>query len=77
MIGSLSIAPSPAWGRGNGPETRPGVEPSGRGDVAPNLPALAGTPALQGGEEVRFVCYTESPLFKAEEAVGFRGTWLD
>jgi hypothetical protein len=45
------IAPSPAWGRGNGPETRSGVEPP-KGDVAPNLPALAGTPALQGGEEV-------------------------
>jgi hypothetical protein len=40
MISSLSIAPSPVWDRGNGPETRPGIEPSGRGDVAPNLPAL-------------------------------------
>jgi putative transposase len=53
MMVGVPITPSPAWGRGNGPETRPGVEPSGRGDVTPNLPALAGTPALQGGEEVR------------------------
>ena len=52
MVG-VPIAPSPGRGRGNGPEARPGVEPSGRGGVAPNLPALAGTPALQGGEEVR------------------------
>jgi hypothetical protein len=52
MINGLLITPSPDWDRGNGLETRPGVEPSGRGDVAPNLPALAGTPAIQGGEEV-------------------------
>jgi hypothetical protein len=51
MINGLLIAPSPVWGRGNGPETRPGIEPSGRGDVIPNLPALAGTLALQNGEE--------------------------
>jgi Fe-S-cluster containining protein len=53
MTVGVPIAPSPGRGRGNGPETRPGVEPSGRGDVTPNLPALAGAPALQGGEEVR------------------------
>jgi len=53
MISDLSITPSPDWDRGNGSETRPGIEPSGRGDVVPNLPALAGTLALQGGEEVR------------------------
>jgi hypothetical protein len=53
MISSLSITPSPERDRGNGPETRPGIKPSGRGDVIPNLPALAGTLALQGGEEVR------------------------
>jgi len=52
MISSLCITPSPERDRGNGPETRPGIEPSGRGDVIPNLPALAGTSALQGGEEV-------------------------
>ena len=46
MISSLSIAPSPERDRGNGPETRPGIELSGRGDVIPNLPALTGTLAL-------------------------------
>jgi hypothetical protein len=51
-IDRVSIAPSPAWGRGNGPKTRPGIEPSGRGDVVPNLPALAGTLAIHGREEV-------------------------
>jgi len=40
MINSLSIAPSPERDRGNGPETRPGIEPSGRGNVVPNLLAL-------------------------------------
>ncbi len=42
-----SITPSPGVlprDRGNGPETRPGAEPTR--DVAPNLPALAGTLAL-------------------------------
>jgi hypothetical protein len=53
MMVGVPIAPSPAWGRGNGPETRPGVEPP-KGDVAPNLPALAGTLAIHGGEEVRW-----------------------
>jgi hypothetical protein len=51
MISSLSIAPS--LERGNGLETRPGIEPSGRGNVIPNLPTQTGTLALQGGEEVR------------------------
>jgi hypothetical protein len=60
MMVGVPIAPSPGRGRGNGPETRPGVESPKRGDVAPNLPALAGTPALQGGEEVRPVAYTIS-----------------
>ena len=46
MINSLLITSSPAWGRGNGLETQPGVEPSGRGDVTPNLPALEGALAL-------------------------------
>ena len=40
------ITPNPERGRGNGPETRPGAKPLNRGDVAPNLPALAGTLAL-------------------------------
>ncbi|QOJ79311.1 transposase [Infirmifilum lucidum] len=43
-IMAKSIAPSPAGDRGNGPDTRPGAEPDG--NVAPNLPALAGTLAL-------------------------------
>jgi len=49
---NILITPSP-MDRGNRLETRPGIEPSGRGNVIPNLPALAGTPALKGGEEVR------------------------
>jgi len=48
-----TITPSPERGRGNGPKTRPEAKPPKRGDVAPNLPALTGTLALQGGEEVR------------------------
>jgi putative transposase len=43
---NILITPSPVWGRGNGPETLPGIEPSGRGDVIPNLPAIARTLAL-------------------------------
>jgi len=31
------ITPSPERGRGNGPETWPGIKPSKRGDVIPNL----------------------------------------
>jgi len=42
---NILITPSPERGRGNGPETRPGIEPPRGGDVIPNLPALAGTPA--------------------------------
>jgi putative transposase len=42
---NILITPSPARDRGNGPETRPGTEPP-KGDVVPNLPALAGTLAL-------------------------------
>jgi hypothetical protein len=53
MINSLCITPSPERDRGNGPKTRPGIEPSERGNVVPNLPAIARTLALQGGEEVR------------------------
>jgi len=41
----ILITPSPERDRGNGPETRPGIELSRRGDVIPNLSAL--------GEEVR------------------------
>jgi len=48
LVGAFNIliTPSPERDRGNGPETQPGVEPSRRGDVTPNLPALTGTPAL-------------------------------
>ena len=40
---NILITPSP-MDRGNWPEARPGIEP--KGDVIPNLPALAGTLAL-------------------------------
>jgi len=48
LVGAFNIliTPSPERGRGNGSETRPGVEPSGRGDVTPNLPAIAEILAL-------------------------------
>jgi len=48
MINRLLITPSPERDRGNGPETRPGIE-SQMGDVIPNLPALSGTLALRAG----------------------------
>ena len=51
MIDGVSITPSPNLDRGNGPETRPRIEPSERGNVIPNLFALAGTLALKGWEE--------------------------
>jgi hypothetical protein len=47
MINSLLITPSPKRDRGNVLETRPGIKPSGRGDVIPNLPAL-GNPHTSG-----------------------------
>jgi len=40
---NILITPSPARDRSKGPKTRPGAEP---GNVAPNLPALAGTITL-------------------------------
>jgi len=46
MISSLSIAPNHVLGRGNGPETQPGIKPSKRGDVIQNLTTFAGTPTL-------------------------------
>jgi len=49
IINNPIITPSPAWDKGNGPETRFGIEPSEAGDVIPN-PALAGTLALYGEE---------------------------
>ena len=54
IINNPIITPSPTWDKGNGPETRPGIEPSEAGDVIPN-PALAGTLALYGEEEVRLL----------------------
>jgi putative transposase len=39
---NILITPSPERDRGNGLETQPGIEPSGRGNVIPNLPALKG-----------------------------------
>jgi len=48
----VAFTPSPERDRGNGPETRPGIEASGRGNVVPNLPAIARTLAIHGGEEV-------------------------
>ncbi|TDA24981.1 MAG: hypothetical protein DSO01_08775, partial [Archaeoglobi archaeon] len=44
---NILITPSPERDRGNGPEARPGIEP--KGDVIPNLPALAGTLAFRVG----------------------------
>jgi hypothetical protein len=55
MINSLLITSSPAWGRGNGLETQSGIKLSERGDVIPNLPAIARTPAIHGGEEVGYI----------------------
>jgi len=43
---NILITPSPTRGRGNGLETRPGIESPPQGDVIPNLSALAGTLAL-------------------------------
>jgi len=42
---NILITPSPERDRGNGPKTQPGIK-SLRGDVIPNLPALAGTLTL-------------------------------
>jgi len=36
IINNPIITPSPTWDKGNGPETRPGIEPSEAGDVIPN-----------------------------------------
>jgi putative transposase len=49
----ILITPSPDRDRGNGPETRSSTKPSERGNVALNLPTLAGTFSLEGREEVR------------------------
>jgi hypothetical protein len=44
--------PSPERDRGNGLETRPGIEPVGRGNVIPKLPSLSRILTIHGGEEV-------------------------
>jgi hypothetical protein len=62
MINSLLITSSPAWDRGNGLETQPRIKPSERGDVIPNLPTIARTPAIHGGEEVGYVDNTSAKL---------------
>jgi len=49
MISSLSIATNPVLGRGNGPETQPGIKPSKRGDVIQNLTALKGGDSCEWG----------------------------
>jgi putative transposase len=48
LVGAYNtlITPSPERDRGNGLETRPGIKSPKRGDVIPNLPAIAGTLAL-------------------------------
>jgi hypothetical protein len=51
MMVRVSITPSP--GRGGVMGRRPGVESTKRGDVVPNPPAIAGTLAIHGGEEIR------------------------
>jgi hypothetical protein len=63
LMYNILITPSPERDRGNGPKTRPRIEPP-KGDVIPNLSALAGTFALQGGEEVSSVSnYLGSEFF--------------
>jgi transposase len=54
LVGAYNvlITPSPERDRGNGPETRPGIEPSGKRGCNPKPPRSKGTIALQGGEEV-------------------------
>jgi hypothetical protein len=59
MISSLSIALS-TMDRGSGLETRPRAEPLKWGDIIPNLPVIAGTLALQGGEEARMTSWNGS-----------------
>jgi hypothetical protein len=44
MISSLFITPSPERGRGNGSETRPGIEP--KEGAIPNLPTSTRTLTL-------------------------------
>ncbi len=52
LVGAYNILIASSLEKGNGPEARPEAEPPEREDVAPNLPALLGALALQGGEGV-------------------------
>jgi hypothetical protein len=54
LMYNILITPSPERDRGNGPKTRPGIEPP-KGDVVPNLPALAATSPFRA--ERRSVLY--------------------
>jgi len=58
LVGAFNIliTPSP-MDRGNGLETRPGVESSGRGDVAPNLLVLGEPPHFRVGRRSDLVSY--------------------
>jgi hypothetical protein len=73
MVG-VPITPSPGRGRGNGPETRPGIEPSRRGDVIPNLPALAARHSWRGGGQM--VIYGSFGLRKRVFVKRYPGTSL-
>jgi transposase len=59
LVGAFNIliTPSPVWGRGNGLETRPGIEPSGRGDVTSNLLVLGEPPHFRVGRRSDLVSY--------------------
>jgi hypothetical protein len=55
MIDANPIAPSPVWGRGDGPEARPGIEPSGRGcSSEPPRNSRNPSPSWRGGGQITF-----------------------
>jgi hypothetical protein len=58
MMVGVPIAPSPVWGRGNGPGIQPGTEPSGRG-CNPELPLQQEAPPFMTGR--RLVCVALVP----------------
>jgi putative transposase len=53
---NIFITPSPVWDRGDGPEARPGTEPSGRG-CSPEPPRPHRNPRLlrRGGSQTRWL----------------------
>jgi hypothetical protein len=70
MISSLSIAPSPTWGRGNGPETRPGVEPKRGCNSKPPRTSRNPRPVGWGGGQVigsKIVVFDENSWEKVAE----------